>query len=71
MEIDDTMLEFNKRLTDIELEIERLKQNTTKTQVNESALEEAFGVDITKLDTSSVELNTGFDGPKLSRELKK
>ena len=71
LDLDEMMIKFNKRLTDIELEIERLKKNNVKQEVNESALEEAFGVDITKLDTSIVELDTSLEGPKLSRDLKK
>ena len=70
LDLDEMMIKFNKRLTDIELEIERLKKNNVKQEVNESALEEAFGVDITKLDTSIVELDTSLEGPKLSRDLK-
>ena len=70
LELDEMMIKFNKRLIEIELEIERLKKNSVKQVVNESALEEAFGVDITKLDTSMVELDTGLEGPKLSRDLK-
>ena len=71
LEIDDTMINLNKRLADIELEIERLKQSTTKNTANEVALEEAFGLDITTLDTSSVEFNPNLDGPKLGRKLNK
>ena len=70
LDLDEMMIKFNKRLIEIELEIERLKKNSVKQIVNESALEEAFGMDITKLDTRIVELNPEAKPVKLERTLK-
>lgn len=72
LETNEEMIKFNKRLNEIELEINELKKITSKQEINESAIEEAFGVDITKLDTSIVELNTSLDASlKLDKKLKK
>ncbi len=70
LETNEEMVKFNKRLNEIELEINELKKITNEQEINESALEEAFGVDITKLDTSVVELNSNITGPELKRTLK-
>ena len=69
LKTNEELVKFNERLNEIELEINELKKLTSKQEINKSAIEEAFGVDITKLDTSAVEFNPGLDGPKLKRTL--
>ena len=63
----EDIINLQKRL----IEIENDAIAKAKIESDESALDEAFGVDITKLDTSIVELDTGLEGPKLSRNLGK